>query len=28
MSGTIKKKLGREVSSAVVDGERRYRNAG
>jgi predicted transcriptional regulator len=28
LSGTVKKKLGREVTSAVVDGERRYRIAG
>lgn len=28
LSGTVKKKLGREVSSAVVDGKRRYRLAG
>ncbi|WP_421694487.1 DUF3489 domain-containing protein [Aestuariivirga sp.] len=27
LSGTVKKKLGREVSSAVVDGKRRYRLA-
>ncbi len=28
LSGTVKKKLGREVTSEVVDGERRYRMAG
>ena len=28
LSGTVKKKLGREVASVVVDGERRYRIAG
>ena len=28
LSGTIKKKLGREIASELVDGERRYRIAG
>lgn len=28
LSGTVRKKLGREIASAVVDGERRYRIAG
>ena len=28
LSGTVKKKLGCKVASAVVDGERRYRIAG
>ena len=28
LSGTVKKKLGREIASDVVDGERRYRIAG
>lgn len=28
LSGTVKKKLGREVASEMVDGERRYRIAG
>ena len=28
LSGTIKKKLGREIASELVDGERRYRVAG
>ena len=28
LSGTVKKKLGREVSSTLVDGERRYRIPG
>jgi len=28
LSGTVKKKLGREIASEVVDGERRYRIAG
>ena len=28
LSGTVKKKLGREIDSTVVDGERRYRIAG
>jgi len=28
LSGTVKKKLGHEVSIAVVDGKRRYRIAG
>lgn len=28
LSGTVKKKLGRQVASAVVDGARRYRISG
>ena len=28
LSGTIKKKLGREIASELVDGERRYKIAG
>jgi len=28
LSGTVKKKLGREIASELVDGERRYRIAG
>lgn len=28
LSGTVKRKLGREIASEVVDGERRYRIAG
>jgi hypothetical protein len=28
LSGTVKRKLGRELSSVMVDGERRYRIAG
>ena len=28
LSGTVKKKLGRQIASEVVDGERRYRIAG
>ena len=28
LSGTVRKKLGREIASALVDGERRYRIAG
>ena len=27
LSGTVKKKLGREIASEIVDGERRYRIA-
>ncbi|MBI2719076.1 MAG: DUF3489 domain-containing protein [Rhizobiales bacterium] len=28
LSGTVKKKLGRDIASELVDGERRYRIAG
>ena len=28
LSGTVKKKLGRQIASELVDGERRYRIAG
>ena len=28
LSGTVKKKLGREIASELVDGERRYKIAG
>jgi hypothetical protein len=28
LSGTVRKKMGREITSTVVDGERRYRIAG